>query len=806
MSGRSARRRLAAWLAFAAASAAAAPGARAEPLDLSRFARVTASATRSTSLGLWPRESDDAPATVRDGEPATAWKAPPSGATLTLDFTPLAARAPRVARLWAEWSVAPRGDVVVRARDGCGGEVLAELTWSAAASELTVEPPVAASCWTLAVPGQGEPALAELHVFAAPSTEGPPEVTYLRGDLASVVAGNVRLLWDLPGAEPHHVDLHYLRDRSEPLVEANRVARSSSGRLAEVTLPAPGFTTVAAVGVAADGRRGAPVFTELPPRPAPPLAASGVVEGFYGRPWSHDERREMVVRLATSGLGFDLYAPKSDPLHRADWRTPYDAAALARFAELHELGRRVGVRFAMGISPGIDIAVGDPADRAALVAKLAPFVALGFRDFGLLLDDIEDALGRPVDAALGAEHRDLANTLLAALVNEAGEPVRLWLVPTVYSTERQQRFADGDGYLDALARLDPAIQVMWTGTDTTSRGLAAADLADVTVRLGRRVVIWDNEHANDGGDLFFGKIWLAPYSNRSADLIGAVAGVVANPMIQGALDRLVLPTYGAFLSGPIDPYFARRRAVELESAAGSLSDTLPRLMDMFRGHGDLHPEGVEVPIDAPMEEAIARFRAALPFGSRAEVARAGGELARVAAEMATAHERLAASDLAPDLVDDLWYPTERLVHEGRALLETLDFARSHLAGWSADVGSLEEAKALYRRALRDRFQASPLVAQYLAWTLEDRPPRSRNLDPPPIARPPSRARVGEPLAWRATPRDARVEVYGIPFWAGAANGSRVEGRPAAPGRYRGIAVVSDDRGWNWRDVDIVVER
>ena len=125
---------------------------------------------------------------------------------------------------------------------------------------------------------------------------------------------------------------------------------------------------------------------------------------------------------------------------------------------------------------------------------------------------------------------------------------------------------------------------MWTGTDTTSRGLAAADLSDVTARLARPVVIWDNEHANDGGDLFFGKIWLAPYSNRAADLPGAVRGIVANPMIQGALDRLVLPTYGAFLTEPADPYLARRRAVEMESAAGSLSDTLPRLMDLFLGN------------------------------------------------------------------------------------------------------------------------------------------------------------------------------------------------------------------------------
>ncbi|MFN7955607.1 MAG: beta-N-acetylglucosaminidase domain-containing protein [bacterium] len=793
--------------------------ARAEPLDLAPWARVTASGTRNTTFGLWPRESDDAPATVRDGDPATSWKVPRDGATLSLDFFPVVGQVPTLARVRATWSVAPTRPPRLRLLDGCGGALVRELSWDRPGEELRIEPAAVASCVTLTVPGDGAPALAELGVFAAPVAL-PPRIADLRADLASVAPGGVRLLWSVAGdgASPHHVDVHYLTSAAEPLTTANRVTRSHAGLVREITLPARA-AIAAAVPIAEDGSAGSPIFAELPGRAPVTLAASGAVEGFYGRPWSHDERREMIVRLATSGLGRYVYAPKNDPLHRADWRTPYGDEALARFTEIRALGERVGVVVSMGISPGLDIVIADPADRAALVAKLLPFVARGFRDFTLLLDDIEDSLTRPIDAALGAEHRDLANGLLASLEAAAGERVSLALVPTVYSTERQRRFAGGDGYLDALRSLDPSIEVMWTGTDTLSPTLSAADLADVTRRLGRAVVIWDNEHANDGGDLFFGKIWLAPFGNRSSDLRGATRGLLANPMIQGSLDRLVLPTYAGFLARGEDPYYARRRAVEMELGTGSYSEVLGRLMDMFLGHGAQHPEGVATPIDAPMEAAIQGFRDALPFGGRKAVALAGGKLARVAAEMATVHEALAWSDLAPDLVDDLWYPTERFVHEGRALLEILDFARASLAGWPADAESLAAAKEQLHRALLDRFQTSPLVVQYLEWTLEQDPPRARNVTAPAIGRPPARAKVGEVVEWWVTPGAARVDVYGIPFlYTGSigaeaslssdarAGGTRLGGAPFAPGHYRGVVVVSDDHGWNWRDVHIVVTR
>jgi hypothetical protein len=42
----------------------------------------------------------------------------------------------------------------------------------------------------------------------------------------------------------------------------------------------------------------------------------GMIEGFYGKPWTWEEREENVAWLARHGYRFYLYAPKADPFLR----------------------------------------------------------------------------------------------------------------------------------------------------------------------------------------------------------------------------------------------------------------------------------------------------------------------------------------------------------------------------------------------------------------------------------------------------------------------------------------------------------
>src|SRR5689334_16005637 len=42
----------------------------------------------------------------------------------------------------------------------------------------------------------------------------------------------------------------------------------------------------------------------------------GVVEGYYGRPWSGDARRAVIRFMGAHGLDTFVYGPKNDPWHR----------------------------------------------------------------------------------------------------------------------------------------------------------------------------------------------------------------------------------------------------------------------------------------------------------------------------------------------------------------------------------------------------------------------------------------------------------------------------------------------------------
>ena len=62
----------------------------------------------------------------------------------------------------------------------------------------------------------------------------------------------------------------------------------------------------------------------------------GVIEGFYGLPWSHEARLSMVDFLADIGLNSYIYAPKDDPYHNKKWRDPYPKK---RAEEISDLAR-----------------------------------------------------------------------------------------------------------------------------------------------------------------------------------------------------------------------------------------------------------------------------------------------------------------------------------------------------------------------------------------------------------------------------------------------------------------------------------
>jgi len=771
----------------------------AEPLDLIQFARITASDTRDQFIGLWPRETDDAPYTVRDNDKDTSWKIPPyRNQILTLDFAPIMSKAPKLESLNAEWQGISLNPVKVRARAYCGGNILEEGTWYPLTEPFHFESAVSSYCLELIFQDSGNASLVQLHIYAA-TTEAPSALKNVK----AISEGNmVHFDWSMPDERTAFVQIHYVKDLSTPLNGASLVGMASSKGSWKGPLPSNTEMMAIVVPVAEDGQMGAITSVKLPARATPVLQTSGVVEGFYGRPWSHEERRAIIVHLAKIGLGLYIYGPKNDPLHRDQWRAKYDNEALTRFEELHKLGDLLGVIFSFGISPGKDMVMDDPNERATLIDKLSPFLDKGFRHFTLLLDDIEGSLEVPVDAALADKHVQLANWLKNQLGELAGSEVELWLVPTVYSTQRQNDWPGGAEYLDVLKNLDPDIVVMWTGTDTFSPTLNSADLADVTSRIGRKPAIWDNEHATDGGDAFWGKVYLAPYEGRSADLVDAIEGVVANPMILGSANRLILGTYASYLFDPTGyhPDNALSDSTAAETTNEADNSLALQLAKTFHGSGIYGFNGLNFPHNPEMDQSINDLKKMIENGSLDQIIGAGSNLLNIAAKMATTQNDMHHSGLDESLVDDLWFPSYRLTHEGWALIKLLDWFGSQLSGNGSSTDMILAELYLFK-ALFDRYQLSPFVVDFFSLYLNNHKPDALGFEAPTIVMPSSNPKVGELWEYLPSP-DAIVNIYGLP---GSHNeNGNILWTPPHPGTYQALVVAQGDKGWAYQEIHITV--
>jgi protein O-GlcNAcase / histone acetyltransferase len=279
---------------------------------------------------------------------------------------------------------------------------------------------------------------------------------------------------------------------------------------------------------------------------------SGVIEGFYGAPWSAAERVELFEWMARWRLNTYMYAPKDDLKHRAVWRESYSGEEADRFKELiHACGTR-GIRFVYALSPGLDIRYDDPAELQVLQGRVDQMMTLGCRDFALLFDDIPDRLDAAVIARFGslaAAQCDLTNTLVRWIVEK--EPrARVAFCPTPYCSRMVDAGLGGEGYLQTVGReLMPSIGVFWTGPDIVSREITTDHVREIAAILRRPPIIWDNLFANDyDGHRFF----CGPYAGRARELRTETSGLLLNPNNELLLNYVPLHTFSAFVHGDED--------------------------------------------------------------------------------------------------------------------------------------------------------------------------------------------------------------------------------------------------------------
>ncbi|MFE9396492.1 beta-N-acetylglucosaminidase domain-containing protein [Streptomyces flavidovirens] len=276
----------------------------------------------------------------------------------------------------------------------------------------------------------------------------------------------------------------------------------------------------------------------------PTTAIRGVIEGFYGIPWTHAARLDQLDFYGEHKMNIFVYSPKDDPYLRERWREPYPAAQLAKMKELVDRAGARHVEFTYALSPGLSVCYSSEADIKALTDKFRTVWDLGVRTYAVPLDDISytkwncqadrDKWGTGA-AAAGAAQAYLLNRVNRDFIATHPGAAPLQMVPTEYYN------VTPSPYKKALAeQLDEDVVVEWTGVGVIAPVITVAQAKAARDVFAHPILLWDNYPVND---YVTNRLLLGPYNGREKGMPAELgSGITANPMNQAYASKIPLMT------------------------------------------------------------------------------------------------------------------------------------------------------------------------------------------------------------------------------------------------------------------------
>jgi hyaluronoglucosaminidase len=290
------------------------------------------------------------------------------------------------------------------------------------------------------------------------------------------------------------------------------------------------------------------------------FAVRGVIEGFYGTPWTHAERLDMIHFLSRHEYNTYFYSPKDDLYLRERWMERHPNEALRQIVELIGVAKGQGLEFVYCLSPGLSMEYANPDHLKCLTDKYESMYQLGVRHFALLFDDIPMHLLHQKDVR---EFSDLADAHVKTtlrvweVMNGWPDPVQLVVCPTQYNGLGKEPYIMHLG-----THLPQEINLFWTGRFVCSPFLTDGDARRFQEHTTHKPLYWDNYPVNDLA--MANELHIGPLRHRDPDLWSHAAGYVANAMSRPECSKIPLITTAAYLRDPAgyDPHAAWEKAVE----------------------------------------------------------------------------------------------------------------------------------------------------------------------------------------------------------------------------------------------------
>jgi hyaluronoglucosaminidase len=287
-----------------------------------------------------------------------------------------------------------------------------------------------------------------------------------------------------------------------------------------------------------------------------PFQRRGLVEGFFGPPWSMAHRTALFEFGAARGMNTYLYAPKDDPYHRERWTEPYPRNQWRAQLQLVRQAQKRQIDFVYGFHPGKGLCFSAERPVRTLLAKARPFYDTGVRTFAVLFDDIPSRLEFTSDRKNFRKSLAQAQGVwlqkIQAMQPGEWKDVEWWICPSYYTPDPVLARLFGSfepDFLEVLGEYLPSnVACFWTGPSVVSKKISLAHVQKIAKRVRHRLLLWDNYPVNDLS--MRDELHLGPLQGRDSKLPRAVYGYLSNPLLQERLSFIPLATCFDYAADP----------------------------------------------------------------------------------------------------------------------------------------------------------------------------------------------------------------------------------------------------------------
>ena len=313
----------------------------------------------------------------------------------------------------------------------------------------------------------------------------------------------------------------------------------------------------------------------------PEVRFRGVVEGFYGAPWSHQARLRHLKFYGQNKMNTYIYGPKDDPYHSSpNWRLPYPEQEAKQIKELVQVAQENAVDFVWAIHPGKDIKW-NQEDRDNLLGKFQKMYDLGVRSFAVFFDDISGEGTNPDRQA------ELLNYIDEQFVKVKKDVNPLIMCPTEYNKSWSN--VKG-GYLTTLGtKLNGSIHIMWTGdrviADMYEGDTEKGGMKWINNLIQRPAYVWWNFPVSD---YVRDHLLMGPVYGNEKHIADMMSGFVTNPMEHAESSLLAIYSVASYAWNP-DEYDSMKA---WRDAMKAILPSAAKELEIFATHNsDLGPNG-----------------------------------------------------------------------------------------------------------------------------------------------------------------------------------------------------------------------